>query len=281
VGESAAGQCPAEHVDLLSVTAEAFPDHRFAGSEAVCKNTFVVTTFRRSRPGESMVAPLTVQSQPMPPISLESFTEQLALADQLLAGRDTMLEPQDLPGRYGRAIAALDRILAAMECEAVAAGGWAVWRHGFIGRVTQDLDVILPADRIEEFQRVAAISGFQVLPQRAGNWPKLLHKDTDTNVDILPEGARPGVPTRLAPTTIPAPAKLGAAGSRLTWIHLPGLIELKIAAGRARDTADVVELIRVNLDRIDEIRTHLASVHPDYAAAFDRLVANAREQTDQ
>src|SRR5213078_1871754 len=126
--------------------------------------------------------------------------------------------------------------------------GWAVWHHGFVGRVTQDVDIVLPADRIDEFLRVAADSGFEVLPQPAGRWPKVLHKDTGVKVDILPEGARPGTASRPAPTTIPAPGAMGAAGWRLHYITLESLVELKLAAGRAKDAADVVELLRVNPD---------------------------------
>jgi hypothetical protein len=76
---------------------------------------------------------------------------QLELADALLAGRERMLEPQDLPGRYGRVVAAIDKVLAACDCEAVVAGGWAVWRHGYIGRVTQDIDIAIPSGRVDDF----------------------------------------------------------------------------------------------------------------------------------
>jgi hypothetical protein len=59
------------------------------------------------------------------------------------------------------------------------------------------------------------------------------------------------------------------------------LVELKIAAGRARDEADVVELLRVNEDRIDGIRQHLKNVHPNYLSMFNQLVERAREQRDE
>src|SRR5437870_4011485 len=133
-------------------------------------------------------------------ITLEFLTEQVELAEQLLAGRDTMLQPQDLPGRYGRVVKAVDRILHSMGCESVLAGGWAVWHHGFAARITQDVDIVLAADRVEEFLRVASVSGFELLPQPEGRWSKVLHKETGVKVDILPEGGRPGTRSKPAPT---------------------------------------------------------------------------------
>ncbi len=191
-----------------------------------------------------------------------------------------MLDPQDLPGRYGRVVKAVDQLLQAIQCEAVLGGGWAVWRYGYVGRVTQDLDIALPAGRIDEFLRTAAVAGFDILPVQPGRRPKVLHRDSGIHVDILPEGARPGTPAKPAPTTIPHPAQMGAAGCTLRYINLFSLLELKIAAGRARDESDVVELVRANPEQVDAIRQHVAGVHPDYAQAFDQLVQRAREQGD-
>src|ERR1700677_2138576 len=146
----------------------------------------------------------------MPPVTLEYLTERLELADQLRERRSTMLDPQDLPGRYGRVVKAVDHLLGILQCPSVLAGGWAVWRHGFVGRVTQDIDIVLPADRIEDFLRLAAVSGFEVLAQPQGRWPKVRHKDTDIMVDVLPEDGRPGTAAKLAPTTIRHPLKMGA-----------------------------------------------------------------------
>jgi hypothetical protein len=213
-------------------------------------------------------------------IALDLLAEQLELTDALRAGEGIMFEPQDLPGRYGRVIHALDRLMETIRCEAVVAGGWAVWRHGYLGRVTQDVDIVVPADRIEELLRVAAVSGFEVASTPAGIWPKLRHKESGVSVDILPEGAIPGTPSNPAPTTIPHPSRLGARGTRLTYIDLPSLVELKLAAGRARDESDVVELLRANLEQINVIREHLAVVNERYAARCDSLLTRAQEQTD-
>jgi hypothetical protein len=216
----------------------------------------------------------------MSTITPEFLSQQLALADELREGRDRMLEPQDLPGRYGRVIKALDRVLHAIGAQSVVAGGWAVWRHGYAGRVTQDVDILVAADQVESFLRTAAVAGFDVLPARTGRWPKLTHKETGIGVDLLPESERPGMPSRPAPTALPHPARVGATGTMLHYITLPALIELKLAAGRARDEADVIELLRANLDQLVAIREHLQAVHPSYATEFDRLVSRAGEQQD-
>jgi hypothetical protein len=217
----------------------------------------------------------------MSSVTLDFLAERLELADQLQAGRQTMLTPQDLPGRYGRAVKAVDHLLDIMQCPSVLAGGWAVWRHGFVGRVTQDIDIVLPADRIEEFVRLAGVSGFEALPQPEGRWPKVRHKETDIKVDILPEVARPGTVGKLAPTTIRHPLAMGGHGTALVYIALPALVELKIAAGRIGDEHDVVELIRANPGEVEAIRQHLATVHADYVRAFDALLGRAGAQEER
>jgi hypothetical protein len=210
-------------------------------------------------------------------ISAEALTQRLELADLLLAGRDRMLEPQDLPGRYGRVVQALDQVLYACDCESVVGGGWAVWRHGYVGRVTQDIDIVLPSDRVEDFMRAASVSGFEILKQPEGRWPKLRHRETGIEVDVLPEGGRPGTASRPAPTTIPHPSSMGASRGMLKYMSLVSLVELKLAAGRLRDEADVLELVRENRDRIEEVRRHLQRVHPQYTGRFEEIL----EQLDE
>ena len=60
-------------------------------------------------------------------ITLEFLTDRLDLAEQLLAGRRTMFAPQDLPGRYGRVVKAIDHVLEACN---VARFSAAVGRFG-------------------------------------------------------------------------------------------------------------------------------------------------------
>jgi hypothetical protein len=146
--------------------------------------------------------------------------------------------------------------------------------------VTQVVDIALPSDRVEDFLRTAALGGFEVYAQPTGRWPKLCHRETGIEVDVLPERGRPGTASRPAPTTIPHPKTMGAARGNLKYISLPSLIELKLAAGRLRDEADVLELARENRERIDELRQHLATVHPQYASRFDELLGQLEETAD-
>lgn len=217
----------------------------------------------------------------MMPITLAKLTEKLELSEQLRAGRSTMIEPQDLPGRFGRIVHDLDRVLTVINGRSVMAGGWAVWRHGYVARVTEDIDIVLAADQIEEFLRVAAVAGFDVLHPPEGRWPKVQHKDTNITVDILPQGARPGVASRPAPTLIRHPVEMGGTEPRVQYVGLPALIELKLAAGRARDINDIVELIRANGDRIAAIRQHLEGIHPQYVEQFNRLVIEAAQDDER
>jgi hypothetical protein len=212
-------------------------------------------------------------------LTTEALTRQLELADALLAGRNRMLEPQELPGRYGRVVRAIDTVLHACNCEAVVSGGWAVWRHGYVGCVTQDVDVAIPKANVDDFLRAADVSGFEAVSQPEGRWPKLRHRETGIEVDVLPEGGRPGTASRPAPTTIPHPNSMGGVRGQLKYISLPSLIELKLAAGRLRDEADVVELARENRDRWNEIRRHLAAVHTQYANRFEELLTQLDDAT--
>ena len=99
-----------------------------------------------------------------------------------------------------------------------------------------------------------------------------MHRETKIDVDILPEGARPGTPSAPAPTTIPHPKTMGASAGGLTYATFNSLIELKLAAGRLRDQADVVELLRENKDCLEELRRHLEKVHVKYVEQLDSLL---------
>ena len=206
------------------------------------------------------------------------LTEQLTIADQLRLQGGTMLEPRQLPGRYGRVIVALEKLLDAANATAVVAGGWAVWYHGYVGRVTQDVDIVIAIVSQEELLRIAPVCGFDVLDAPHGRWPKLVHRETGIEVDFLPETAFPGTAHHRAPVPIRHPDVYGAERGRLRYISLECLCELKLGAHRAKDIADLVELIKVNPGRLSSIHDALAVIHTEYAHEFKDLITQANEE---
>jgi hypothetical protein len=63
------------------------------------------------------------------------------------------------------------------------------------------------------------------------------------------------------------------------FIEVAGLFELKLGAHRAKDIADLVELIKVNPAEIDAIRQHLQQIHPDYATELTHLIQQASDES--
>lgn len=186
--------------------------------------------------------------------------------------------PRDLPGRYGRAIHDLERLLTAADALSVVAGGWAVWRHGYAGRVTEDVDIVVAEEKIERLHQLAENFGFDFFLPPAGRWPKMNHRATKIDVDILPEAGVPGTPSRPAPVPIGNPSRYQAVAGSLVFIPLSGLVELKLGAGRAKDIADLVELIKAHRTELEPILEYLATVHSSYPDRFSALIRQADQE---
>ena len=204
--------------------------------------------------------------------------DQLLTADVLRTADKATMQPRELPGRYGRVIRDLERLLAATATQAVVAGGWAVWSHGYVGRVTQDVDIVIPAISQEALLSIAPVCGFDVLRGGPGSWPKLIHRETSIEADLLPEGGIPGTAARPAPKPIRHPSDYGALPGGLRFIALAGLFELKLGAHRAKDIADLVELIKVNPEQLNDLRLQLNRIHPSYSAELEELIQQSREE---
>jgi hypothetical protein len=186
--------------------------------------------------------------------------------------------PRDLPGRYGKAIKDLERLLHAADASSVVAGGWAVWRHGYAGRVTEDVDIVIAQKDMDRLQELATNFGFDFFAPPIGRWPKMIHRTTGIDIDLLPENGVPGVPSRPAPVPIGNPLRYQAVKGSLVFVSLNGLIELKLGAGRTRDIADLVELIKVNRSELTSVLEYLATIHPVYVDRFSGLIRQADEE---
>ena len=189
-----------------------------------------------------------------------TLSEQLELTDILLfLDSEKAKHPNELPGRYGCVVRDFERLLNAIHAKATVAGGWAVWHYGYVGRVTQDVDIVIPADCEGGFLRIAPVCGFDVVNVRSGIWPNLIHRETKIDVDLMPEAGIPGTSAKPAPIAIRHPDQYGAVDDELVYITLAGLFELKLGAHRAKDIADLIELIKVNLAEMPQVRNPSSS----------------------
>lgn len=143
-------------------------------------------------------------------------------------------------------------------------GGMAVNAHGY-RRTTGDVDLLLTAEGLKEFRDRFVPKKYE---QAKGRPRRFVDKANDITLDVLVTGMFPGsgAPN---PVSFPDPGEAGEEFENYRIITLSTLVELKLAARRYKDFADVVELIRANnldesfQDKLDP------SVHGDYIECLE------------
>jgi hypothetical protein len=137
----------------------------------------------------------------------------------------------------------------------VVVGGIAVGANGY-PRATKDVDFLVGAEAFEHHA-----GGVVTLR------PGVPFQVDGVAVDFLsPDESEPFLEATLS----------ADAG---TIIDAPPLIYMKLKAGRQRDRADVVELIKASLD-VDRCRAYLVANAPALVASFDEAVKVAAEEED-
>ncbi len=120
-------------------------------------------------------------------------------------------------------------------------GGVAVVHHGY-SRTTEDVDVLVESGASARLEAFLSDHGFARESE-----VRLRHVATGVRVDLLVGGTP--MPRPLS-GTYPAPDSLTGSARDPAIVSLEGLLELKLRAGRYRDVADAVELLK----RLDEAR---------------------------
>jgi hypothetical protein len=150
-------------------------------------------------------------------------------------------------------------------------GGMAVNAHGY-RRTTDDLDVLVTAEGLAEFKK-------RFVPKKYGTIPQRPRRFTDAAnqvlVDFLVAGMFPGS-GKPGPIAYPDPAVVGETLGNAQVVNLPALIQLKLAARRYQDFADVVALIRVH-DLDETILNHL---HPTMKNDFIECLEEKRREDE-
>ena len=150
-------------------------------------------------------------------------------------------------------------------------GGMAVNAHRH-ERTTKDVDFLLSADGWTAFRAMTVDQGFDPVP---GHPRRFVDRTTGVAIDILVTGLFPGSGLP-GPIAFPDPASVNSTIDQFRVVDLPTLIQLKLAAHRFQDFADVVNLIRAN--QLDE--AFASSLHPAVHKDFIECLEEMRREDD-
>ncbi len=143
-------------------------------------------------------------------------------------------------------------------------GGMAVYAHGH-RRPTGDLDILLTAEGFTRFKEQFVPKKYEMIPKRPRRFKD---KTNDVSLDILVTGLYPGS-GKPGPIAFPDPKDVTETIDNIQFVELVTLIQLKLAAGRYQDFADVVNLIRAHeLDESFQEKLH-SSVRRDYIECLE------------
>ena len=144
------------------------------------------------------------------------------------------------------------------------AGGMAVNAHRYV-RTTDDVDFLVRTEALAAIRQLAAQGVFVA---DAGRPRRFVEPTTGVHFDVLVTGMYPGNGSP-GPIAFPDPAAVAQVLNKLPVLNLKTLVELKLAARRHKDFADVVDLIRANdLDESFTSQLH-QSVHPDFIECLE------------
>jgi hypothetical protein len=183
-----------------------------------------------------------------------SFDECLREIDMFFEGRDKVHET-------------MNRLVEALRNAGISyaiMGGMAVNAHGH-RRTTKDVDVLLTQEGFEEFRKRFVGSAFEPVPQRRR---RFTDRANGIELDVLVTGRYPGS-GKPGPIAFPDPEDVSEVIDDRRVVNLATLVQLKLAAHRFQDFADVVSLIHVhNLDESFQEKLH-PSVHRDYIECLE------------
>ncbi len=183
-----------------------------------------------------------------------SFWEQLKGVSMFFSGKDEVHK-------------SMRRVVKHLEKAKIpyaVVGGMAVLAHRY-RRTTDDVDILLTAEGLAEFRRRFVPKNYDTVPKRSR---RFVDHTNEVTIDFLVTNMFPGS-GKPGPIAYPDPLAVSEIIDDIRVLDLPTLIQLKLAAQRYQDFADVVNLIRANnLDESFLEKLH-ASVHSDYIECLE------------
>jgi hypothetical protein len=148
-------------------------------------------------------------------------------------------------------------------------GGMAVNAHKY-ERTTGDVDFLLTADSFAVFQHTFVGKQYAPVPRRPR---RFLDRTSGITIDFLITGFFPGNGDP-GPIAYPDPDNVTQTIDKVRFVDLVTLVQLKLAAKRTKDFADVEELIRFN--NLDE--SFAEHLHPSVRGDYIECLEETRRQ---
>ena len=159
------------------------------------------------------------------------FWEGMKQLDQFFQGKDPV----------HKSMLRIVKRLEKAKIPYVVVGGMALYIHNY-RRATNDVDLLLTPEGLAEFRKRFVPKHYEPLPEHPRHF---LDKMNQVKVDILVTGGIPGR-GHATPIRFPDPTVVGEVIDNTRVVNLAMLIEMKLAARRYQDFADVENLIKFN-----------------------------------
>jgi hypothetical protein len=183
-----------------------------------------------------------------------SFWEKLKELDMFFRGKDPV----------HKTMRRLAKRLEKAKIPYAVVGGMAVFARGH-RRATNDVDVLLTQDGLDEFRKRFVPKNYREVSKRPR---RVVDRTSGVTIDFLVTGRFPGS-GKPGPIAYPDPTSVSQTVEDVCVVDLVTLIQLKLAARRYQDFADVVSLIRAHdLDESFQDKLH-PSVHGDYIECLE------------
>lgn len=149
-------------------------------------------------------------------------------------------------GSLNKALARITGDLKEHGIDYMVIGAIALLAHGY-PRLTEDIDLVLTREGLEDFHR--ELIGLGYVPAFPGAKKRLRSTADGITIEIMTTGEYPG-DGKPKPVSIPEPAAASTDIDGVRFVTFEKLIELKLASGmtaphRLKDLADVQELIKI------------------------------------
>lgn len=202
-------------------------------------------------------------------MKLSSVERAMEAMQFMERGKPYALRPEDSKRKLAAELRALCREL---DVKPVIIGGLAVSHHGY-ERFTADVDILLSREEAARlYRRLKSEPGWKRYAEGFKN------TFFDVGLDVCVEGERTSPRSE---EVFPNPREVRTLAVRpIPVIDLAGLIALKVKSGRARDDADVVELLKRHASRSAALRRSAGRLLAtrEARARLEQLAARAREE---